>query len=76
MSRPLLRLCWQGWQLASFYESNLKVAESLLKLTWNVEVVFYICVSYCFFFFTLKSSYVQKLDYKQSYDLVYNHLSQ
>lgn len=33
MSRPPLRLCWQGWQLASFYESNLKVAESQLKLT-------------------------------------------
>lgn len=28
MSRPPLRLCWQGWQLASFYETNLKVAES------------------------------------------------
>ena len=54
MSRPLLRLCWQGWQLASFYESNLKVAESLWKLTWNVEVDFYNFVTYWVFFYIKK----------------------
>lgn len=76
MSRPPLRLCWQGWQLASFYESNLKVAESSLELTLKCGTVFlHLCFlpdfDFNVYFKKLKLKikklyvYTQKLDSKQ-----------